>query len=252
LLSEKIILLDDADLFFERSPHYRPIAPELREKPQPLRIALAANLLKLNPPFMQVCADIARRSRRPVEFHILPGSAGLEYEAARRGISQLLPRANVHASAPYMDYLRRLNACDLSLSPWPFGGLHSVVDALRQGIPVVAMDGLEPHARTDSVVLRRAGMPDWLLCRDVATYIETALRVIENDALRLDLSRRALACDIDTRLFGDATTPLDHGIIDSIWGMYQHHERIQADPRQVWSKADLSALDAQHQAAVSR
>lgn len=243
LLSEKLILLEDTDLFFERSPYYRPVTPELRERPQPLRVALASNLLKLNPPFLHVCAEIAKRSQREIEFHVFPASRGLEYDAARRIITRIVPRATVYPAVSYPDYLQRLNTCDLSLSPWPFGGLHSVVDALRQGIPVVAMEGLEPHSRTDSLVLRRVGMPDWLLCRDTATYIETALRVIENDALRLELARHALACDVNKNLFGDGTTPLGRGVLDSIWGMYRHHERIQADPRKVWSRADLAALD---------
>jgi hypothetical protein len=106
------------------------------------------------------------------------------------------------------------------------------------------MDGLEPHGRTDSVVFGRVGVPDWLLCRDEPTYIETALRVIENDALRIDLSKQMLALDVQRKLFGDANTPLGRGVLDSIWGMYCHHERIQADPRQTWSREELAALDA--------
>lgn len=243
LLTEKLILLEDEDLFFERSPGYVPLAPQLREKPDVLRIALAANLLKLNPHFLDVCARIAAHSKRAVEFHLFPGVAGLQYEAARQSMARLLPNANVHRFSNYMDYLTALNTCDLSLSPWPFGSLHSVIDALRQGVPVVAMEGLEPHARTDSLVFRRAGMPDWLLARDEAGYIATALRVIEDDALRMELSRQALACDIDTKIYGDATTPLGRGVLDSVWGMYRHHERIMADRRQAWSRADLAKLE---------
>jgi hypothetical protein len=240
LLTEKLILLEDEDLFFERTPGYRPLAPNLREKPDVLRIALAANLLKLNPAFLHVCAAIAKNSRRPLEFHLFPGVAGLQWEAACRTMTKIVPNATVHRYSTYMDYLRALNECDLSLSPWPFGSLHSVVDALRQGVPVVAMVGHEPHSCTDSLVIHRVGMPEWLLCRDQASYIATALRVIEDDKLRLDLSRQALACDIDKRLFGDATTPLDRGVVDAIWGMYRHHEAIQADGRQCFSREDLA------------
>jgi len=242
LFGEKLIVLEDSDLFFERSPHYQRVEPLLRERPQVVRIAIAANLLKLNPHFLAVCSLIARRAKRPVEFHVFPDVRGVDLQAARRYIPRILPRATVHPMIPYVEYIRRLNACDLSLSPWPFGGLHSVVDVLRQGVPVVAMEGLEPHARTDSVVLRRVGMPDWLVCRDEESYVATALRVIEDDALRLDLSRHALACEIDRRLFGDGSTPLDHGILDSIWAMYRHHEHLQADPRRAFDRADLAAL----------
>ena len=148
-----------------------------------------------------------------------------------------------HPVAAYMEYLKGINTCDVSFSPWPFGGLHSVVDVLRQGIPVVAMDGKEPHASTDRLVLRRVGMPDWLLCKDDESYIATALRLVEDHPLRVELSRFALQRDIDNRLFGDATTPVGTGICQSVWGMYRHHERIMADPRQSWTRAELAALD---------
>lgn len=243
LLTEKLILLEDEDLFFERSPHYQPIAPQIREKPDVVRVALAANVLKLNPHFIGICAEIARRSRQRIEYHIFPDAGGLELEASRQAFRQTLPGAVTHALLPYMEYLRRINACDLSFSPWPFGGLHSVVDTLRQGIPVVAMDGLEPHASTDRLVLRRVGMPSWLLCKDDEGYITTALRLVEDHALRVSVSRQALACDIDRRLFGDGSTPLASGIRESVWGMYRHHERIMADPRQTWTRTELAALD---------
>lgn len=243
LLTEKLILLEDEDLFFERSPHYQPIAPQIREKPDVVRVALAANVLKLNPHFISICAEIARRSRQRIEFHIFPDAGGLELEASRQAFRQTLPGAVTHTLLPYMEYLKRISACDLSFSPWPFGGLHSVVDTLRQGIPVVAMDGLEPHASTDRLVLRRVGMPQWLLCKDDEGYISTALRLVEDHALRVSISRQALSCDIDRRLFGDASTPLGSGIRESVWGMYRHHERIMADPRQTWTRTELTALD---------
>lgn len=242
LLSEKLILLEDHDLFFERSPHYQPVAPQIRQKPAVVRVALAANALKLNPSFLKTCGTIAARSRQPVEFHVMPDVASLEHEATRLAVSAWLPKARTYPLLAYRDYLARLGQCDLSLSPWPFGGLHSVVDALRQGVPVVAMDGLEPHGRTDRVVLSRAGMPDWMLCRDEETYVETALRVIEDHALRVAMSEAALACNIDGRLFGDAATPLGEGILTSVRGMYRHHEQIMADPRQCWDRESLAAL----------
>ena len=238
LFSERLVLLPDASLVFERSPHYKPVAPQIRARAAPLRVALPSNLLKLNPAFVAVLRRIREAAKRPLEFHVFPNVSGLELLATRRTLARELPGARVFQTMAYNPYLQRLSACDLNLSPFPFGGLHSVVDSLRQGIPVVAMEGLEPHARTDAMLLRRLGMPAWLVCADVEAYVAAALRVIDDDALRVDLSRRAAALDIDRVLYGDAATPLRSEVVDAVWWMYRNHEAIQASPQRVYKLED--------------
>jgi hypothetical protein len=238
LLSEQLVLLPDESLVFERSPHHRPISPAIREKAEPLRIALPSNLLKLNPHFIGVLRRIRERARRPLEFRVFPNVSGLELVATKRVFDQRLPGSTVHPVMAYNAYLAELNACDLNLSPFPFGGLHSVVDSLRQGIPVVALEGLDMHARTDSMLLRRLGMPEWLIAQDEEAYITAALSVIDDDGARVALSRQALALDIDRVLFGDATTPLRRDVVDAVWWIYQNHEAIKASGRKVFRAAD--------------
>jgi hypothetical protein len=242
LFGERVVLLPDASLRFEASPHYRPVAPQLRDRPNPLRVALPSNLLKLNPRFIAILRRIAREAGRPVQFHIFPNVGGLELAATRRALAASLPGAAVYPVLGYGDYLARLNQCDLNLSPFPFGGLHSVIDSLRQGLPVVALEGDEPHARTDSMLLRRLGMPEWLIALDEDAYVAAALRVIRDDALRLDLSRQALALGIDRVMFGDATTPLGTDVAEAVWWIYRHHEAAMASGRKTFSVADRAGF----------
>jgi hypothetical protein len=238
LLSEQVVLLPDSGLRFERSPFYTPLQPDIRESAQPLRIALPSNLLKLNPHFISVLRRIREKVGRPLEFRVFPNVSGLELIATKRVFDQQLPGSIVHPVMAYNAYLAELNACDLNLSPFPFGALHSVVDSLRQGIPVVAMDGLDLHERPDPMLLRRVGMPEWLIVQNEDDYIATALRLIDNDAERVALSRQALALDLDRTLFGDATTPLGHDVVDAMWWVYQNHEAIKASGRKVFRAAD--------------
>ena len=242
LLSEQLVLLPDDSLIFERSPFYTPIAPVIREAPRPLRVALPSNLLKLNPHFISILRRIREKARRAVEFHVFPNVSGLELLATRRVFDHALPGSTVFPVMAYKEYLTRLNECDLNLSPFPFGGLHSVVDSLRQGIPVVALEGLDLHARTDSMLLRRLGMPEWLIAQDEEAYIAAALRVIDSDAERLALSRQALALEIDRVLFGDASTPLRRDVVDAAWWIYQNHEAIKASGRKVFRAADRAVF----------
>lgn len=242
LFSETVVLLPDETFRFERSPYLVSTPPSIREVARPLRVALPSNLLKLNPHFLAVLARIRAAATRPLEFHVFPNAVRLELAAGRMLVQRYLPGAVVHPMLGYARYVELLNACDINLSPFPFGGLHSVVDSLRQGLPVVSLEGDEPHARTDSMLLRLLGMPAWLICRTEEAYVNAALRLIGDDALRVEVSRAALACNVDERLFGDATTPLGHDVVDAVMWLYRHHEAIRTSGRKAWTAADRTAF----------
>ena len=238
LLSEQLVLLPDDSLIFERSPHYAPLPASIRETANPLRVALASNLLKLNPHFIGVLRKIRDRARRPVEFHVFPNVGGLELQATQRLFDHHLPGSKVHPIKRYNDYLADVNACDINLSPFPFGGLNGVVDSFRQGIPLITLEGPDLPARLDSMMLRRLGMPEWLIAQNEEDYIAAALRLIDNDAERVALSRQILALDVESVISGDALTPLKRDVVDAVWWIYQNHEAIKASGRKVFRAAD--------------
>ncbi|WP_041373037.1 hypothetical protein [Phenylobacterium zucineum] len=241
LFGERLLLLPDESLVFERSPHYTPVPPDIRETARPLRVALPSNLLKLNPGFIALLARIRAAAGRELEFHVFPNVGGSELQAIRQTLERALPGAQVHGLMAYNRYLELLSACDLNLSPFPFGGLHSVIDSLRQGLPVVAMECPEPHGRTDAMLLRRLGMPEWLIARDEDAYVAAALKVIDDDAVRVALGRQALDLDIDRLMFGDATTPLRSEVVDAVWWAYRHHDEVAAADRRVIRPKDWAA-----------
>ena len=244
LFGETVLTVPDESLIFESMPRYAPPAPRIRAAPDPLRIVLPSNALKLNPGFIALLARIRGATKRPVEFHFLPNARGLELAALTKAIHGVLPGARVHRIMPYARYIETISACDLNLSPYPFGGLHSVIDSLRQGLPVVAMECPEPHGRTDAMLLRRLGMPEWLIAKNEEEYVAAALRVIEDDGLRVALSEQALAIDVGTLMFGDADTPLRSEIGDALSWTYRNHEAAQRDGRKLWSLADRAAFAA--------
>ena len=242
LFGETVITVPDESLIFERPPAYAPVAPAIRAQPDRLRIVMPSNILKLNPGFLGVLARIGAAAPRPIEMHFLPNATGMEFDSARKMIGWFLPEAVVHPTLSYSRYLTMLSACDLNLSPFPFGGLHSVIDSLRQGLPVVAMECPEPHGRTDAMLLRRLGMPEWLIARTEEDYVAAALRIIGDDGLRIELGEQALALDIDRLVFGDSTTPLRREVGEAVWWLYRNHEAAQADGRKLWSVADREPL----------
>jgi hypothetical protein len=76
-----------------------------------------------------------------------------------------------------------------------------------------------------------------MITKNENEYIAAALRVIDNDAERVALSRKILALDVESLISGDATTPLRTDVVDAMWWIYQHHEAIKASGRKVFRAA---------------
>lgn len=242
LFGEKVLLLPDESLRFERPPGMVPPPPRIRDTAEVLRVAVPSNMLKLNPTFLTLLAKVEAEAARPIEFHFFPNARGGGVAAFRRGAFRGLKRAVLHPMLDYEAYLAAMSDCDLILSPYPFGGLHSVVDGLRQGLPVVAMERPEPHGMTDAMLLRLLEMPDWMIARTEADYVAAARRVIEDDEVRVALSRQALVLDVGQRLFGDAETPLRSEVVDLVWAVWENHAAIMASDLKALELDDVLAL----------
>ncbi len=243
--SERLILLPDAALRLERPPAYRPIPPQVRPTADPVRVALPCSMMKLNPTFVALLArlrDSAGQAGRRVEYHLFPNASAIQGAAFSVANDARLGTPVVHPKLATAAYLERLNTCDFALSPFPFGGFHSVIDCLRQGVPVVAMDAPGNPVKTDRMLLRLLDLPAWLVATDEDAYEAAALRVILDDTLRVELSHQALATEIDSRLFADGTGPLRGEVVDAMWAIYQHHEAIQASPAKALRLNELMAL----------
>jgi hypothetical protein len=239
LFGEKVLLLPDAGLRFERSPHFdmKAVPCSQSSTPSLLKIALPSNLLKLNPRYIDTLRKIVEQAGRPLAFAVFPNVSGIELLTTRRVLAEALPNVTVYPVLRYQQYMAKLADCHLNLSPFPFGGLHSVVDSLRLGLPVIALEGQEPHSRTDAMLIRRLGMPQWTISHSVEEYIQAAIRVIQDDDLRKDLSRHALSIDIDGVMFGDAHTKRGSEVETAVWWMYRHHEQAMASPQRVITPA---------------
>lgn len=244
LFSETLLLMPDEALRFEPRPGIARAEPRVRDGEGPAAVGVPSNALKLNPTFLSTLGAIRTRASREVRFELFPNCSPMEAAALQAFATPILGDAVIHPRLSANAYEAALNACDLVLSPFPFGGLHSTVDALRLGLPVLAMEGLEPHSRTDAMILRRVGMPERLIRHAVEDYIDTAVELIHDATARLELGVQALACDIDGKLFAAPNAPLRSEVIDAVWAAYRHHEAIQASGRKVWDLDALRALTA--------
>lgn len=83
----------------------------LRPAGSPVRVAVCASIMKINPGFLSVLAAIRVQSSVPVQFCFYMGFAqGLTLSYLREAIHSVLPDAEVNAHMPVQAYHRELNS----------------------------------------------------------------------------------------------------------------------------------------------
>lgn len=97
---------------------------------------------------------------------------------------------------------------DIALDPFPYNGTATTMQALRMGVPVLALRGNRYISRVGESILVNAGLGDWV-AEDVEDYIASAVRSASDRAglarLRSDLPARiARSPAADAALFGAA------------------------------------------------
>jgi predicted O-linked N-acetylglucosamine transferase (SPINDLY family) len=76
-------------------------------------------------------------------------------------------------------HLARLQACDIMVDPWPYGGHTSTSDALFAGVPVVAVAGTNFASRVSGGLLRAAGM-EALVQPTLEGYVKVAVKLLRD------------------------------------------------------------------------
>ncbi len=208
------------------------VKPAIKPASDYLRVAVPAWSRKVTPGFIEACKRITKASRRKFEFVFFPNSVGALHQGFSRRIKSelnavILPRSN------YNSYIQNLNNCDLYLSTFPFGSTNGLVDGLRQGLPVINLIGEECHGRIDADILKPEIQPRWLSANSVDAYVDAAVKLINDDDLRIRISKQILAADVDQYLLLQADTNVTD-FVDVFRTAYEKHEEIQNSGKKVW------------------
>ncbi|EDW6066443.1 cobalt ABC transporter permease [Salmonella enterica subsp. enterica serovar Oslo] len=212
-----------------RSPFLTRQQAQWRE-PLPVRVAVCASIMKINPNFLETLVEIQRRSRVAVQYCFYMGFAhGLTLDYLRDAIHAVLPGAEVNAHMQVQTYQTALNSCELFVSPFPYGNMNGVVDAVRQGLPGVCLTGPEVHSHIDEGLFRRLGLPEELITRGYEAYIRAVLRLVEEHDWREMLQHQLLDNDVERVLFQG----YPEKFVDAISGVWQQVRPFVA-PKAQW------------------
>ncbi|WP_407670958.1 glycosyl transferase family 1 [Paraburkholderia sartisoli] len=167
-----------------------------------VKIVVTASAMKINPRFLEACAQIQKRAGVPVQFHFMTGTRnGMQHAHMRTVIARVLPGAHVHGFHDYAAYLARVHDADMFISPFPFGNTNGIVDAFTVGLPGVCKTGPEVFEHIDGAMFARAGMPSWTIAGTVDAYIEAAVRLATEHGERETLRQRLIEGKVAGRFF---------------------------------------------------
>jgi predicted O-linked N-acetylglucosamine transferase (SPINDLY family) len=221
--SERLVRLASPGNLYRLNRGQESYPREVRGRPAPVRIAVCANMLKLNSDFLDACGTISDRAERSIEFCFMPNCIGLKYLVARQQVTARLARRARFLVAPRnrcADYLQNLAQCDLYFSPFPFGGENSTLDALLQALPVVTLAGKQPHSQLDARVMETIGLPPWLITGSPEEYIDAAVRLINEDETRVSITQQLLDTDIEQR-FTEEHATYANDFVNTFWSIYE-------------------------------
>lgn len=200
-----------------------------------IHIAIPSMLCKLNAPFLETLQKIKERALRPVVYHFFPNVVSAMLHQTAKEIQAQLPGSFLYERAPYNTYREHLGKCHMQLCTFPFGGTNSNIDAFLLGIPFVAMEGQEPHERFDAQMIRRIGLPEWLIAKSIEEYVAAAVKLIDKPALIQEQSKFLLEhADIEWEFFGEPPAEWKDSTLKAFEMIYEKHEQMQKSKDRVF------------------
>jgi hypothetical protein len=203
--ANRFVMRDDADL-------PEPRIPELREGP--VKVAIPSMVAKLNFDFLELLKKAADETETPIEYHFFPNQIGLTLFQTAAEIRDVLPTARIYERSHYNQYMRQMRECDFMVVTYPFGNTNSTLDALHLGLPVLTLRGNECHSRYDSVMLQKAGLPEFLIADTPGVLIEKIAVLADNEVYRWTLAEQVRSVDLQAVFYGDPPNPTE--IVDLV------------------------------------
>lgn len=204
------------------------LEPEKLVKPMDdvIRLAIPCMVMKLIPPFLAALKRIHENQESRVEFHFMPNQVGSNHHLVTKELQAWIPGSYVHHRMEYQPYMEALARCDLVLSTFPFGGTNSTIDAFLCGVPVLTLEGNEIHAKSDASMMRRVGLPEWLITHSVDEYVAAALKFIKMGGLET-FDSGPLFGDPVAEFYGAPPAGLANRFLTAFEEIYDRHIELQ-------------------------
>ena len=161
-------------------------------------VNIAASKQKWNQKFLDTLTIIANSVNKKVLFQLFPGGGdlNLSWVPSNDSIKSSLKNIQIISECNYQQYMEAMELGDITLDSFHFGGCNSISDSLFLGIPPVALEGSRWYNRIGPAMLRRLRLSG-LICKTVVQYINTAITLINDNSLLLEMADKICHADMD-------------------------------------------------------
>lgn len=243
--TEKLVVASGYPPFSAHPSPIRRIRSE-RVADQPVKVAIVSKHMKINVLMIALCKELNTRCKSELEFHFFPSTHGYMLEYIEQSIRAELPNSEVFPYLEYQDYMSLISDCDLRLGTFPFAGANTTVDCITLGIPFLTLDGPEIFNHTDTATVERfcPEMKDDFVANDIDSLISKAVKLIDDDSYRCQLSGQLLDIDVDKAIYTRTTSGESPAFGEGVNGhsilwAYRNAEKIKASKQQVIEIGDI-------------
>ena len=151
------------------------------------------NTYKISPYIFDSWMQILKRSPKSVLWIVEEGETAklnIKKETLARGVE---PSRIIFASKiPLPEYLARFKLADLFLDTYPYSAGTVASDALRMGLPLIALQGRTFSSRMSSSILHSMNMPE-LITKSPAQYEDLAIDIYNDNDKHDEIKRKIQA-----------------------------------------------------------
>ncbi|HHP7242334.1 MAG TPA: hypothetical protein ACFCUD_11700 [Cyclobacteriaceae bacterium] len=224
--SEKVIELTSPGSIFDMNHESNISIPVHKPaKPTTIRIAICANIIKLSSEFAELCIRLSEEVKQSLEFYLFQNLTGMNYLVGRKQFMEQIHNSKVRVfpRQEKKKYYELLKQCHIYLSPFPFGGENSTLDALLMHLPVVTLLGDEPHGQLDYRVLKSLQISESVTYTK-KEYYNVARALIEKEKFRDKHVSYLKGLDFN-QIFYNEYHAYRSEICDKLYEVYRYHNK---------------------------
>ncbi len=164
---------------------------------------------KVNYHLLEKLQRIVRQCKKEIRFRFFSGPALTrknDFLPFVKEVESILgkERVEVIPAKPYDDYMTLMEAGNICLEAYHFGGSNTVADSLYLRKATVAFEGNKWYNRIGAQMLRSVGLSD-LIARNDHEYIALVLRLIQDDFYREGIEKKLQLVDLNSTIFSAAS-----------------------------------------------
>ena len=202
--SERLVLLPGLGII-NNYPDYQ--LRDIKKQTSDFLINCAWSCHKINYEMVCILAKIVKQSNKKISFRIFGG--GGESLLARNGfipfamdLESLVGKDNytLIPGQSYKEYMALMEAGDICIDSFHFGGCNTIADGLYLRKPTVTFEGTKWYNRIGSQMLREVGLSE-LIATNREEYINLVVRLIDDDEYRGTIEHKLQQVDLERTIF---------------------------------------------------